>query len=109
MKIIAHQTEGYLCSVTEAEIATLLGFRSPYDDDFKKWRADKNRGRESLLPTGTEITVSAIGDFWRTVLWKEEEAKKGAEAMRALASLITNTLPSGLIVPKAIVEVHGET
>lgn len=113
MKVIGTTDGAYLAQITEDEIAILLGFRSTYDDGYKTWKARATRSHSnSTLAVGTEVQVREISQFWTSLLWREEEATKAAETLRALASLISTNLPRGIVPPEpppVIVEVQGET
>jgi hypothetical protein len=98
MKIIAHQGEDYLATVTQDEIALLLGFHSKYDDAFKAWLRKKTN-HQGNLAVGTDVQVLKIGEFWNSVLHKEAEIGNAAKTMRALADLMTTSLPSGIVPP----------
>jgi hypothetical protein len=50
MKIIAKINHGFLVEATENELALILGFRSSYDDDYKKLK----------MNIGVEIEVGKI-------------------------------------------------
>lgn len=100
MKIIGHTGGDYLAQLSEDEIAILLGFRGIHGEAYKTWRRAHTRsGMEQLLEAGTTIEVHEIAKFWQAIQWKEDEAKKAAANLRALADLITTNLPSGIVPP----------
>jgi hypothetical protein len=98
MKIIGQTGSGFIAEVTEEEIAVALGFRGTYDDAFKAWAEKIKRGGRDL-PVGTVVQVKEISAFWHGLLYREEEAKKAAGTLRALADLITANMPSGIVPP----------
>lgn len=99
MKVIAKVNGStYLVEVTEDELAISAGFTNAYADGWKRHTsyAAENRGL-----VGFEVKPKVLASFHQTVEANEKKAKDCALMLHALAELITHSLPTVVITPKA--------
>lgn len=99
MKIIAKANEAtYLCEITENEMAIISGYPGRHSDGWSRHTsyASVNRGF-----VGYEIKPAVLSSFHQTVEANEKKATDCAAMLHALAEMITHSLPTVVITPKA--------
>ncbi len=87
MKIIGETKNGYIIEMTKLEAAKASGFHSDYSDEWRKMR----------VGVGSEINFTAAIEFHSAVRRHQDEAKKSANILRALADMIDGALPEVVI------------
>lgn len=100
MKVIAKTDEStYLCEVSEGEMAIIAGYGSEYDSQWQSRAESYKRIHRSLI--GLKIDPVALRRFHSTVEANEKKATDCAAVLHALAEMITRSLPTIVITPKA--------
>lgn len=96
MKIIGKTADGYLLEATEDDIALAAGFTGKHDANWKlaKDKAGHSYSRMEGLPVGAVVPVRELHSIIGQIRWKEDEAKKGAAALRAIATILEGAMPS---------------
>lgn len=89
MKIIGETKDGYIVQMTRDEAAQSAGHYSSYSDDWRRLG----------VGVGTEIKFSAAISYHSQIRQRQDEAKKSAGILRALAEMIDGGLPDVVIPP----------
>ena len=105
MKIIGKANGSYLVTMEERELSKAAGFAYSYDDFWNELirigaaRKTAYGGNHEIVE-GVEIPLSSIFDRLSELRRAEEEVKKKAPSLRALADLMDGNLPTAS-VPRA--------
>ncbi|KQV31104.1 hypothetical protein [Rhizobium sp. Root1204] len=89
MKIIGETKDGYIVQMTKDEAAQASGYYSSYSDDWRKLGAG----------VGTEIKFTAAISYHSQIRKHQDEARKSAGMLRALADMMDGVMPDVVIPP----------
>lgn len=98
MKIIGKAGERYLVEISEAELANACGFSYAHEVGFRQLRSGGVVGRSDFA-IGTEVQLAANFRFIQGLRQREGECANAAATLRALADLITRSVPTAVLDP----------